>query len=328
MEKKFKWGIIGTEGIAGAFANDLSYLNDHTVAAVGSRALTSAHNFSSKFPGCVGYPRYSELVADPDLDGIYIATPHNFHAEHTILALKAGKPVLCEKPFAINVNEVELMVNVATQNQLTLIEAMWTRFLPHIDKVREIISSGVLGDIQTLQADHGQRLSDSNNPRIWEPALGGGALLDLGIYVVSFAHLILGVPTMITAKSTFTDKGVDSQTSAIFEYNNDAQAILNTTLKNATTCTAIVSGDKGRLEIDGAFYKPTSMRIVLYDGTTTEYSNDYKGHGLREQAIEFARCVRSGLIQSPMMSHNESIAIMRSMDEIRMQVGLHYPNEG
>ncbi|SVB60739.1 uncharacterized protein METZ01_LOCUS213593 [marine metagenome] len=328
MGKKFKWGIIGTGGIAGAFANDLRYLNDHAVAAVGSRALSSAHNFSSKFPGCVGYPSYSELVADPDLDGIYIATPHNFHAEHTILALKAGKPVLCEKPFAINVNEVELMVNVATQNQLTLIEAMWTRFLPHIDKVREIISSGVLGDIHTLQADHGQRLSDSNNPRIWEPALGGGALLDLGIYVVSFAHLILGVPTMITAKSTFTDKGVDSQTSAIFEYSNDAQAILNTTLKNATTCTAIVSGDKGRLEIDGAFYKPTSMRVVLYDGTTTEYSNHYKGHGLREQAIEFARCVRSGLIQSSMMSHNESIAVMRSMDEIRMQVGFHYPNEG
>ena len=120
MKKKFKWGIIGTGGIAGAFANDLSYLNDHTVAAVGSRALTSAHNFSSKYPGCVGYPSYSELVADPDLDGIYIATPNNFHAKHTVLALKAGKPVLCEKPFAINVNEVELMVNVATQNQLTL----------------------------------------------------------------------------------------------------------------------------------------------------------------------------------------------------------------
>ena len=328
MKKKFKWGIIGTGGIAGAFANDLSYLNDHTVAAVGSRALTSAHNFSSKYPGCVGYPSYSELVADPDLDGIYIATPNNFHAKHTVLALKAGKPVLCEKPFAINVNEVELMVNVATQNQLTLIEAMWTRFLPHIEKVREIITSGVLGNIHTLQADHGQRLSDSKNPRIWEPSLGGGALLDLGIYVVSFAHLILGVPTKITAKSTFTDKGVDSQTSAIFEYKNDAQAILNTTLNNATTCGAIVSGVKGWLEIDGAFYKPTSMRVVLYDGTTTEYSNHYKGHGLREQAIEFARCVRSGSIQSSMMSHNESIAVMRSMDEIRMQVGLHYPNEG
>ena len=327
MKKKFKWGIIGTGGIAGSFANDLSYLNDHTVAAVGSRALTSAHNFSSKYPGCVGYPSYSELVADPDLDGIYIATPNNFHAKHTVLALKAGKPVLCEKPFAINVNEVELMVNVATQNQLTLVEAMWTRFLPHIEKVREIITSGVLGNIHTLQADHGQRLSDSKNPRIWEPSLGGGALLDLGIYVVSFAHLILGVPTKITAKSTFTDKGVDSQTSAIFEYNNDAQAILNTTLKNATTCRAIVSGVKGWLEIDGAFYKPTSMRVVLYDGTTTEYSNHYKGHGLREQAIEFARCVRSGLIQSSMMSHNESLAVMRSMDEIRMQVGLHYPNE-
>tara|TARA_Y100000590_G_C15732379_1_gene1017494 strand:+ start:2686 stop:3675 length:990 start_codon:yes stop_codon:yes gene_type:complete len=326
-EKMFKWGIIGTGGIARAFAKDLRYLKDHTVAAVGSRALSSAHNFSSKFPGCVAYSSYSELVEDSDLDGIYVATPHNFHAENTILALKAGKPVLCEKPFAINVNQVELMVNVATQNQLTLIEAMWTRFLPHIDKVREIIASGILGDIHTLQADHGQYLSDSVNPRIWEPELGGGALLDLGIYVVSFSHLILGVPRMITAKSTFTDKGVDSQTSAIFEYNNDAQAILNTTLKNATACTAIVSGDRGWLEIDGPFYKPASMRVVLYDGTTTEYFNDYKGHGLREQAIEFARCVRSGLIESSIMSHNESISVMRSMDEIRVQVDLRYPDE-
>ncbi|MBT4784036.1 MAG: Gfo/Idh/MocA family oxidoreductase, partial [Candidatus Marinimicrobia bacterium] len=232
MSTKFNWGIIGTGGIANAFAKDLSYLKDHSVAAVGSRTINNAQQFASKYSGCVGYASYSELVADPNLDGIYIATPNNFHVEHTILALDAGKPVLCEKPFAINAREVELMVNTATQNQLTLIEAMWTRFLPHIEIVRKIIDSDVLGNIHTLQADHGQRLSDSNNPRLWEPALGGGALLDLGIYVVSFAHLILGVPDKITAKSNFTDKGVDEQTSAIFEYKNGAQAILNTTLSN------------------------------------------------------------------------------------------------
>ena len=327
MKNNFKWGIIGTGGIAGEFANDLSYLNNHTVAAVGSRKLSTAQQFASKYPDCVGYASYSELVADPNLDGIYIATPQNFHVEHTILALDAGKPVLCEKPFAINTSEVELMVNTATQKQLTLIEAMWTRFLPHIEIVRKIINSNVLGNIHTLQADHGQRLSESNKPRLWDPALGGGALLDLGIYVVSFAHLILGVPDKITAKSNFTDKGVDEQTSAIFEYKNGAQAILNTTLRNSTPCRAVISGVNGWLEIDRTFYNPAAMRVVLNDGTKTEYPNNYKGHGLREQAIEFSRCVGSKLIESPLMPHEESIGVMRSMDKIREQIGLHYPNE-
>jgi predicted dehydrogenase len=327
MKNNFKWGIIGTGGIAGKFANDLSYLNNHIVAAVGSRKLSTAQQFASKYPDCVGYPSYSELVSDPSLDGIYIATPQNFHVEHTILALDAGKPVLCEKPFAINTSEVELMVNTATQKQLTLVEAMWTRFLPHIEIVRKIINSNVLGNIHTLQADHGQRLSESNKPRLWEPTLGGGALLDLGIYVVSFAHLILGIPDKITAKSNFTDKGVDEQTSAIFEYKNGAQAILNTTLRNSTPCRAIVSGVNGWLEIDRTFYNPAAMRVVLHDGTKTEYPNNYKGLGLREQAIEFSRCVRSRLIESPLMPHSESIAVMRSMDQIRREIGLHYPNE-
>ncbi len=327
MKKKFKWGIIGTGKIANSFAKDLNNLDDHFVAAVGSRTIATAQNFASKFPGCIGYGSYTDLLSNASLHGIYIATPNNFHLEHTLLALEAGKPVLCEKPIAINTTEVQLMVDVANQNQLTLVEAMWTRFLPHIYKVRQIIDSGVLGNIQTLQADHGQNLSNLKNPRIWEPSLGGGALLDLGIYVVSFSHLILGSPRKITAKSNFTDKGVDIQTSAIFEYNNDSQAILTTTLNNATPCKAIVSGKKGYLEIDGFFYKPTSMRVVLNDGSRNEYSNNYKGHGLREQAIEFARCVRSGLIQSPIMPHTESIAVMKSMDEIRKQVGLYYPNE-
>ena len=325
--KKFKWGIIGTGGIANAFANDLAHLDDHHVAAVGSRSMKNAENFSAKFPECVGYDSYDKLVRDPSLDGIYIATPNNFHIEHTLLALEAMKPVLCEKPFAINTREVELMVDKATQNQLTLVEAMWTRFLPHIEQVRTIIKSGVLGTIHTLQADHGQRLTGSTNPRLWEPELGAGALLDLGIYLVSFAHLILGAPDKITAKSSFTDKGVDEQTSAIFEYRNGAQAILNTTLKNATPCRAVVSGDNGWLEIDRTFYNPASMRVVLFDGTITEYPNHYEGHGLREQAIEFSRCVRTNLIESPLMTHGESIAVMSSMDEIRRQVGLRYPIE-
>ena len=327
MNSEFKWGIIGTGGIAQAFANDLGNVKNHTVAAVGSRTLTSAEEFTSNYPGCVGYASYSELVEDSNLDGIYIATPHNFHSKHTILALNAGKPVLCEKPFAVNANEVRSMIELAKKNSLTLIEAMWTRFLPHIAKVREIIASGILGDIFTLQADHGQKLTDNKNPRLWEPELAGGALLDLGIYPVSFSHLVLGEPLKITASSIFTNKGVDAQTSAIFEYENGAHSIISASSYNQTPCTASVSGSKGLLEIDRIFYSPSSMKVTLYSGSITEYPNNYKGHGLREQAVEFARCVRSGLIESPLIPHNESVSVMNSMDEIRRQVGLHYPNE-
>ena len=327
MNSKFKWGIIGTGGIAKAFANDLGYLKNHTVAAVGSRTLTSAQEFASKYPGCLGYANYSKLVADPSLDGVYIATPHNFHKDHTLLALNASKPVLCEKPFAVNVREVCSMIELAQKNGLTLMEAMWTRFLPHMATVREIMANGVLGDIFTLQADFGQRLTENKNPRLWEPELAGGALLDMGIYPVSFSHLILGAPTKITARSTFTDKGVDAQTSAIFEYENGALSIISTSSHTQTSCTAHVSGSKGFLEIDYLFYCPTAMRVFLYDGSTMKYPNNYKGHGLREQAIEFARCVRSGVTESPLLPHRESVSVMKSMDEIRRQIGLRYPNE-
>ncbi|MBH09078.1 MAG: hypothetical protein CMG74_01785 [Candidatus Marinimicrobia bacterium] len=324
---KFRWGIIGTGGIAKTFANDLCFTKNHRVTAVGSRSSNSALEFSSKYPGCKSYGSYSELVSDPDLDGVYIATPHSLHKEHTIMALQAGKPVLCEKPFSINEREARLMISVSQEKNLTLMEAMWTRFLPHIAKVREILNSGTLGTIFTLQADFGQKLTSNKNPRLWEPKLGGGALLDMGIYPVSFAHMVLGKPSSITAQSTFTDKGVDAQTSAVFAYENGAQSIISASSHNQTACTAHISGSNGFLEIDSLFFCPTAMRIELYDGSKIEYPNTYKGHGLREQAIEFARCVQSREIESSLLPHQESIAVMKSMDQIREQIGLRYPNE-
>ena len=327
MNSEFKWGIIGTGGIAQAFANDLDYVKGHKVVAVGSRTSNSAQLFVSNYLGCKGYASYSELVADPILDGVYIATPHNFHKEHTIMALNAGKPVLCEKPFPVNEHEVRSMIDLAQNKGLTLMEAMWTRFLPHIAKVREILASGILGEIFTLQANFRQRLTDNNNPRLWELSLAGGALLDMGIYPVSFSHLVLEEPTNIIAQTTVTNKKVDAQASAIFAYKNGAQSIISASSHTQTPCTAHVSGFKGFLEIDQQFYCPTAMRIVLHDGSKMEYPNTYKGHGLREQAIEFAHCVRAGKIESPLLPHNESISVMESIDEIRRQVGLRYPNE-
>jgi predicted dehydrogenase len=324
---EFRWGIIGTGGIAKAFARDLSYFNSHIVQAVGSRSLEKAGVFALEFPGCTSYGSYEELVADPMIDAVYVATPHPQHVANTILALKAGKPVLCEKPFAVNAIEAQAMIATARENDVALLEAMWTRFLPHIAQVREILSSGAIGEVVNVEADHGQYLIDSKNPRLTEPSLAGGALLDLGIYPVSFAHLVLGTPARITATGALTEKGVDSQTSAIFDYDNGAQAVITTTLITGTPCRATIAGTLGRIEIDRTFYNPANMRLVMRDGTTTEYPNTYKGHGLREQAAELERMVRNGEIESPLLTHKMTIEIMQSLDEIRTQIGLRYPFE-
>ena len=323
---EFKWGILGPGGIARAFAKDLQVLDGHTVAAVGSRTLGNAQDFAKTFGG-IAYGSYQELVEDPLIDAIYVATPHPWHKENVIAALNAGKPVLCEKPFAVNAREAQEMVDAAQVNNLALMEAMWSRFLPHYAQVREIIASGVLGKILTVHADHGQRLADQNIPRLVEPSLAGGALLDLGIYPVSFAHMILGNPTKITASGVLTDKGVDGQTSMIFDYADGAQAVLSTTMVEQTPCRAVVAGVNGWLEIDRVFYTPTSMRVNFFDGSVTQYPNTYKGHGIREEAEVFRQLVLSGKQQSELLNWNDMVDIMKTLDTVRSHIGLRYPFE-
>ena len=322
----FNWGILGPGGIARAFAKDIQLLDGHTVAAVGSRTLGNAQDFAKTFGG-IAYGSYQELVEDPLIDAIYVATPHPWHKENVIAALNAGKPVLCEKPFAVNAREAQEMVDTAQANNLALMEAMWSRFLPHYAQVREIIASGVLGKILTVHADHGQRLADQNIPRLVEPSLAGGALLDLGIYPVSFAHMILGNPTKITASGVLTDKGVDGQTSMIFDYADGAQAVLSTTMVEQTPCRAVVAGVNGWLEIDRVFYTPTSMRVNFFDGSVTHYPNTYKGHGIREEAEVFKQLVLSGKQQSEILNWNDTVDIMKTLDTVRSHIGLRYPFE-
>ena len=323
----FRWGILGTGGIAKAFCADIQHLNGHSVVAVGSRTYSKAVDFVKNIPHAIAYGSYEELVNASHIDGVYVASPQTFHKTHTLLALNAGKPVLCEKPFSITAFEAQEMIEVAQKNSVALLEAMWTRYLPHIAKVREILASGVLGAIQTVEADHGQRLADQNIPRLVDPALGGGALLDLGIYPISFAHLVLGTPTKIMASAIMSDHGVDAQTSAIFDYASGAQAIINTTMIAQTPCRAVISGLWGRLEIDSTFYSPTDMRVVLWDGTVTQYPNTYLGHGLREQAVEMARVVAAGALESPLMPWDQTVAVMKTIDAIREQIGLRFPFE-
>ena len=324
--ENFIWGILGPGGIARAFAKDLNFIQGHTIAAVGSRSLENAQKFAETFGG-TAYGSYEELVADPTVDAIYVATPHPAHHDNVILALNAGKPVLCEKPFAVNAKEAQAMVDAAARNSVALMEAMWARFLPHFTKVREIVDSGVLGPILSIHADHGQRLADQGITRLIEPELAGGALLDLGIYPVSFTHMILGNPAHINSKAVMTEKGVDAQTSMIFTYDSGAQAVLTTTMVEQTPCRAVVAGLNGWLEIDRTFYNPAAMRVVLNDGTVTEYPNTYTGHGLREQAETFKQLVRSGKLESDILTWADTVDIMNSLDTVREQIGLKYPFE-
>lgn len=320
-----RWGLIGTGGIARAFARDLARTSGHTVAAVGSRSLEKAREFTEQFGG-TPFGSYEELVAS-DVDAVYVATPHPMHAPNTILALNHGKPVLCEKPFAVNARESAAMIAAARQKNLLLVEAMWSRFLPHYRKIRELVNDGEIGEIISISADHGQNLPLPKYYRLHAPELAGGALLDLGIYPISFAYYLLGKPQSVIAKAEFTPTGVDSQTSMIFRYETGAHANLTTTLLAKTPCTATVVGTKGTIFIDGDFYTPTSMRLKKVDGTIVDFPRQYEGHGLREQAIEFAALLRADKKESELMSLHDTQSIMETMDEIRAQIDLYYPFE-
>jgi len=313
-----KWGILGTGGIAHEFAADVRSHTEMKISAVGSRSLEKAKEFDKEVHP---FGSYEELVAS-DVDAIYVATPHQVHAENTILALNAGKPVLCEKPFAINTAQAINMAAAAKQNNLLLMEAMWTRYLPHIQKVRELMHE--LGEVLNVQADHGQSLMSIK--RLTDPNYAGGALLDLGIYPVSFTYLVFGRPEKITAKSVI-ENGVDLQTSAIFEYAGGRQAVINTVMNAKTPTAACINGTKARLELATSFYRPTDMRLVYNDGRIVDFKNEYRGHGLREQAIYFEKMLISGKKDSELLPISETISIMETLDEIRNQIGLKYPME-
>jgi predicted dehydrogenase len=324
-----RWGVLGAGRIAGKFTADVVLLPGHEIAAVGSRDLGKATEFAADFDGAAAHGSYEELVADPTVDVVYVATPHPMHHGHALLALGAGKPVLVEKPVAVNAEQAGEIVASAQSAGLFAMEAMWTRFLPHIERVRALIADGTLGEVRTVIADHGQRFLPPNpQSRLYSPELGGGALLDLGIYPVSFASLVLGTPTSVTAVADFTETGVDAQTSILLRYATGAHAVLNTTLGAKTPTTATINGTEARIELATSFYRPTTFQVISPTGEVIEtWDEPEVGNGLRHQAAEVGRCLEAGQLESTVMPLAESVTIMETMDEVRRQVGLQYPFE-
>jgi predicted dehydrogenase len=316
MGAALRWGIIGAGRIARTFARDLSLSDDGVVAAVGSRSLASANAFGDEFGISGRHGSYEALVADPQVDVVYVATPHPMHRDNAMLALDYSKPVLVEKAFTMTAAEARELVEVARARNLFLMEAMWTRFLPHVVAIRELLERNVLGEIVCVNADHGQWFPQDPSSRLFAPELGGGALLDLGVYPVSFASMILGTPSRVEATITPTFTGVDGETSMLFGYDSGAQAVLSCTLSARTATRAAIVGTEARIEVDGPFYAPTAFSLVTRDDEVTRYEFAHVGRGLRHQAAEVARCIAAGQIESEIMPLDESVSVVETMEKV------------
>jgi predicted dehydrogenase len=327
MTDAFRWGILGPGGIAGTMVRDLIE-NGHTVAAVGARRLEAAELFAATWGIPTAYGSYAELVADPTLDAIYVATPHALHAENALLALGAGKHVLVEKPFTLTGDLAQQVVSAAEAAGLVVLEAMWTRFLPHMVRIREIVSSGELGEIHTVIADHNQLLPSEPTHRLNSLELGGGALLDLGIYPVSFAFDVLGAPTTISALGTLSATGVDAQTSVTLGYANGAHAVLQTALDTIGPNRAAIIGSLGWIDIEPTWYAQSTFTWTANDGSVVErFEGTAPSRGMQLQAEELERLVGAGVTAGAIMPPAESVTIMRTLDAIRAQIGVVYPGE-
>jgi predicted dehydrogenase len=315
-----RWGILGTGGIASAFVTDLQLTDSGVAVAVGSRSQESADRFADTFGIASRHASYEFLVADPDVDVIYVATPHPMHHDNAILALRAGKHVLVEKPFTMNGVQAREIVRVARESGLFAMEAMWTRFLPHVAVIRDWLARGVLGDIVTVTADHGQWFAEDAGFRLFAPELGGGALLDLGVYPVSFASMVLGTPSRVMSLSDPAFTGVDAQTSMLFGYDSAAQAVLTCTLRAKSPTRAAIVGRDARIEIEGDFYAPVAVTLIPRNGDPTRVESVHEGRGLYRQADEVARRLAAGDLESPLMPLDETISIMETMDTVLTQV--------
>ena len=327
MSERLAWGILGTGGIARLFTKDILGAG-LSVAAVGSRTAESAEAFGREFGIAHRHASYEALCADPDVDIVYVATPHPFHHANARAALEAGKHVLVEKSFTINAAEAKDLVALARSRGLFIMEAMWTRFLPTMVTLRDIIAAGTLGDLASLQADHCQYIPKERAARLHLPELGGGALLDLGVYPVSFAHALFGPPARIQAAGKLTGLGVDQRVSLILEWASGQQASIIADMLAAGPNRAAVIGSKGRIELDSVWYCQTSFTLTDRDGKILRrYEDKVAGRGMQYEAIEVERCLRAGLTESPLMTQAGSVEVMTTLDAARAIVGVRYPGE-
>ena len=323
-----RWGVLAPGRIAGAFCDALRRNTRQRLVAVGSRSADRAAAFAATYGAERWFDSYERLVADPEVDVVYVASPHSEHYSQALLAIAAGKHVLVEKAFCRNAVEAREVVQAARAAGVLVMEAMWTRFLPQTDVLRQLLADGVLGDVITVLADHGQSFDPDPAGRLFNPALAGGALLDLGIYPLSFASFALGEPDLVIAAGRMTDTGVDGQVSITLG-RGQAQACVNTTLWARTPTTASISGTLARVELSGPFYAPGVLTLTgPEERQLVRAADPVTGHqGLCYEAAHLAALVADGATESPLLPTEETIGILSIIDEIRRQIGVAYPGE-
>ena len=326
MNDRVRWGILGPGGIARSFAKGLGAVPDADLVAVGSRSEDRARELAEAFEVPRHYGSYDALVADPEVDVIYIATIHPAHKENLLLAIEAGKAVLCEKPFTMNAAEAKEVIAAARAKGVFVMEGMWTHFLPAIRKVREWIADGGIGDVRMLVADFGYRTGwDPDNDRAVNPDLGGGALLDVGCYPIHFAWKVFGgPPAEVTSAAHVGETGVDEQSATVFSYSDGGLAILSSAVRTRTNAEAWIFGTEGRIHVPSPFYCGT--RAVRYPrkGEPEKFEQLHRANGFEYEAEEVMRCLRQGVIESELMPLDETLAILQTMDGLRESWGVSY----
>jgi len=324
MTNKVKWGIIGLGKIANKLASDLQLSSNAELYGVASRDLEKAKEFSEKYKTSKYYGSYEELVRDPAVDVIYVATPHAFHFENTMLCLTNGKHVLCEKPMGMDVKEVEAMIAEVKARNLFLMEGLWTRFIPAAEKLLELLDQKIIGDILFVRADFGFKSEFNPEGRLYNKKLGGGSLLDIGIYPIYFSLLTLGKPSRIQAMARMTSTGVDSYCSMLFDYKNDAKAVLECTIEADTPTEAYVYGTKGHIKVHTRFHHPEKLSVYKNKELVKEIELKYSGFGYLHEIEEVNRCVKHKQIESPKFSHQMSLDLATLIDRVRNEIGLIY----
>lgn len=324
-----RWGILGCGRIARKFASDLRLVKNAELIACGARSAASAELFAKEFSVKHVHDNYEALAKNDKVDVIYIATPHSHHYEHTLLCIENNKAVLCEKAFAINCKQAQEMINAARNKKVFLMEAVWTKFLPPFNKVKEMIDAGMLGKIKSMQLNFGFRPPEENAPqRIFDPSLGGGTMLDIGIYNVFTTLFFLGKPDNIEATMTPASTGIDAQCAATFNYNNGAIAQLFSTFLSDTSTEADICGTKGRVRLTARYYTPFTT-IEYYTGKPDtkqiiSLPENEDGFGYQYEARHVSECLEKGLTESPVMTHADTLLLMETMDVIRHKAGINY----
>ena len=324
-----RWGILATGGIAASFAEELKLLPDAELVAVGSRSDASARRFAERYDIPRAHGSWAQFAADPDIDVVYVATPHSAHHAATRLCLEAGKHVLCEKPFTLNSGEAAELIALARERELFLMEAMWTHCLPAVRRVVELVREGAIGDVRCVQADLGFVAPPAATHRLRDPEAGGGALLDVGVYPVSLAHLILGAPDGIAAWAKLTPDGVDETTGVVLGYDTGAVATLSCSIAAETPATASISGTKGRIDLPNGFFFAKGFTLHRRGSASEEFRfPSSQGQGYHCEAAEVMRCLRAGETESPLVPLEGTLAVMATLDAIRERIGVRYPGEG